>query len=80
VHDLSQPVAQSLEELEIINQQVSACVNEVTMARDKKAKMLQQPSRNVQQERRVFVDFFCHPGRLENQVREMSSHVRALQE
>uniref|UniRef100_A0A0D3GN43 HAUS augmin-like complex subunit 3 N-terminal domain-containing protein n=1 Tax=Oryza barthii TaxID=65489 RepID=A0A0D3GN43_9ORYZ len=74
------PVAQSLEELEIINQQVSACVNEVTMARDKKAKMLQQPSRNVQQERRVFVDFFCHPGRLENQVREMSSHVRALQE
>uniref|UniRef100_A0A0D9WWA9 HAUS augmin-like complex subunit 3 N-terminal domain-containing protein n=1 Tax=Leersia perrieri TaxID=77586 RepID=A0A0D9WWA9_9ORYZ len=72
------PLAQALEELEIINQQVSTCVNEVTMARDKKSEMLQQPSRNVQQERRVFVDFFCHPGRLENQVREMSSHVRAL--
>uniref|UniRef100_J3MJ28 HAUS augmin-like complex subunit 3 N-terminal domain-containing protein n=1 Tax=Oryza brachyantha TaxID=4533 RepID=J3MJ28_ORYBR len=72
------PLAQALEELEIINQQVSAHVNEVTMARDKK--MLQQPSRNMQQERRVFADFFCHPGRLENQVREMSSHVRALPE
>ncbi|KAG8100436.1 hypothetical protein GUJ93_ZPchr0013g34606 [Zizania palustris] len=74
------PLGQALEELEIINQQVSACVNEVTTARDEKAEMLQKPSRNVQQERRVFVDFFCHPGRLENLVREMSSHIRALPE
>ncbi|KAF0908916.1 hypothetical protein E2562_030213 [Oryza meyeriana var. granulata] len=34
------PLAQALEELEIINQQVSACVNEVTMARDKEAEVL----------------------------------------
>ncbi|KAL5197455.1 hypothetical protein ABZP36_000967 [Zizania latifolia] len=74
------PLVQALEELEIINQQVSACVNEVTTARDEKAEMLQKPSRNVQQERRVFVDFFCHPGRLENRVREMTSHIRALPE
>jgi hypothetical protein len=42
--------------------------------------MLQQPSRNMQQERRVFTDFFCHPGRLENQVRELSSRIRAIPE
>ncbi|GJN10059.1 hypothetical protein PR202_ga28118 [Eleusine coracana subsp. coracana] len=72
------PLMQSLEELEIIGQQVSASVNEVTMARDEKAEMLQQPSRNAQQGRRVFVDFFCHPGRLENQVEELTSRIRAL--
>lgn len=74
------PLAQVLEELKMISYEVSASVNEVTMARDEKAKMLQQPSRNVQQERRVFTDFFCHPGRLENQVRELSSRVRAIPE
>ncbi|CAM0905552.1 unnamed protein product [Alopecurus aequalis] len=74
------PLAQALEELERVSYEVSASVNEVTMARDEKAKMLQQPSRNVQQERRVFTDFFCHPGRLENQVRELSSRVRAIPE
>uniref|UniRef100_A0ACD5ULW9 Uncharacterized protein n=1 Tax=Avena sativa TaxID=4498 RepID=A0ACD5ULW9_AVESA len=74
------PLAQVLEKLEMISYEVSASVNEVTMARDEKAKMLQQPSRNVQQERRVFTDFFCHPGRLENQVRELSSRVRAIPE
>ncbi|XP_024317112.1 AUGMIN subunit 3 isoform X1 [Brachypodium distachyon] len=79
-HVLPQPLAQALEELEMVNQQVSASVNEVTMARDEKAKMLQQPSRNMQQERQVFTDFFCHPGRLENQVRELSSRVRAIPE
>ena len=114
----TQPLAQALEELERISYEVSASVNEVTMARDEKAKvlyschflavliltsfsildvvlymdsvitliftfglqMLQQPSRNVQEERRVFTDFFCHPGRLENQVRELSSRVRAIPE
>ncbi|XP_051206850.1 AUGMIN subunit 3 [Lolium perenne] len=74
------PLAQALEELEMISYEVSASVNEVTMAREEKAKMLQQPSRNVQQERRVFTDFFCHPGRLENQVRELSSRIRAIPE
>ncbi|TVU41944.1 hypothetical protein EJB05_15505, partial [Eragrostis curvula] len=72
------PLMQSLEELEIIGQQLSASVNEVTMARGEKAEMLQQPSRNAQQGRRVFVDFFCHPGRLENQVQELTSRIRAL--
>ncbi|KAM0888377.1 hypothetical protein ACQ4PT_028385 [Festuca glaucescens] len=74
------PLAQALEELEMISYEVSASVNEVTMAREEKSKMLQHPLRNVQQERRVFTDFFCHPGRLENQVRELSSRIRAIPE
>ncbi|KAM3385769.1 hypothetical protein ACQJBY_009482 [Aegilops geniculata] len=74
------PLAQALEELEMISYEVYASVNEVTMAREEKTKMLQQPSRNAQQERRVFADFFCHPGRLENQVRELTSRVRGIPE
>lgn len=74
------PLAQALEELETISYEVSASVNEVTMAREEKSKMLLQPSRNVQQERRVFADFFCHPGRLENQVTELTSRVRGIPE
>ncbi|EMS49935.1 hypothetical protein TRIUR3_08380 [Triticum urartu] len=74
------PLAQALEELEMISYEVSASVNEVMMAREEKTKMLQQPSRNAQQERRVFADFFCHPGRLENQVRELTSRVRGIPE
>ncbi|KAL6880671.1 hypothetical protein ACP4OV_012236 [Aristida adscensionis] len=74
------PLAQALEELEMISQQVSASVHELTMARDGKAEILQQPSRNAQQERRVFSDFFCNPGRLENQVQALLSRVRALPE
>ncbi|KAF8732082.1 hypothetical protein HU200_016042 [Digitaria exilis] len=74
------PLAQSLEELEMVSQQVSASVSEVTLARDEKAEMFKQPSRNVQQERKVFVDFFCRPGRLENEVKELFSRVRALSE
>uniref|UniRef100_A0A0A9CM93 HAUS augmin-like complex subunit 3 N-terminal domain-containing protein n=1 Tax=Arundo donax TaxID=35708 RepID=A0A0A9CM93_ARUDO len=72
------PLVPLLEELEMINQQVSASVNEVTLARDEKAEMLQQPSRHAQQGRRVFVDFFCHPGRLDNRVKELTSRIRAL--
>ncbi|CAL5066739.1 unnamed protein product [Urochloa decumbens] len=74
------PLAQSLEELEMVSQQVSTSVSEVTLARDEKAELLKQPSRNAQLERQVFVDFFCRPGRLENEVQELFSRVRALPE
>ncbi|XP_062189598.1 AUGMIN subunit 3-like isoform X4 [Phragmites australis] len=74
------PLVQSLQELEIISQQVSGSVNEVTVARNENAEILKQSSRNTHQERRVFVDFFCHPRRLENQVKELVSRVRALPE
>ncbi|CAN6203225.1 unnamed protein product [Urochloa humidicola] len=74
------PLAQSLEELEMVSQQVSTSVSEATLARDEKAEILKQPSRNAQQERQVFVDFFCRPRRLENEVQELFSRVRALPE
>ncbi|XP_021307830.1 AUGMIN subunit 3 isoform X2 [Sorghum bicolor] len=74
------PLAQSLEDLEMVSQQVSASVSKVTLARDEKAEMLKQPSRNAQQERQVFSDFFCHPERLENRVEELLSRFRALPE
>nr|XP_034579413.1 AUGMIN subunit 3-like isoform X5 [Setaria viridis] len=67
------PLAQSLEELEMVSQQVYSSVSEVTLARDEKAENLKQPSRNAQQERQVFVDFFCRPGRLETEVKELFS-------
>ncbi|KAJ1288045.1 hypothetical protein BS78_02G058500 [Paspalum vaginatum] len=70
-------LAQSLEELEMISQQVSASVSEVALARDGKAEILKQPSRIAQE---VFANFFCHPTRLENQVEELVSRVRALPE
>ncbi|RCV09829.1 hypothetical protein SETIT_2G061000v2 [Setaria italica] len=74
------PLAQSLEELEMVSQQVYSSVSEVTLARDEKVENLKQPSRNAQQERQVFVDFFCRPGRLETEVKELFSRVRALSE
>ncbi|WVZ62185.1 hypothetical protein U9M48_011958 [Paspalum notatum var. saurae] len=73
----SWPLAQSLEELEMVSQQVSASVSEVALARDEKAEILKQPSRITQE---VFANFFCHPTRLENQVEELVSRVRALPE
>jgi len=75
-----QPLAQWLEELEMVSQQVSASVTDVTLARDQKAEILKQPSRNAQQKRQVFVDFFCRPGRLEDEVKELVSRVRGLPE
>lgn len=36
-------------------------------------------SQEVGLQRRVFVDFFCNPERLRNQVRELTARVRALQ-
>ncbi|CAD6226471.1 unnamed protein product [Miscanthus lutarioriparius] len=74
------PLAQSLEDLEMVSQRVSASVSEVTLARDEKAEMLKQPSRNAQQERQVFSDFFCQPKRLVNRVEELLSRFRALPE
>jgi len=37
---LLQPLAQSLEDLDLVSQQVSASVSEVTLARDEKAEVL----------------------------------------
>lgn len=36
-------------------------------------------SQEMAVQRRVFVDFFCNPERLRNQVKELTARVRALQ-
>lgn len=36
-------------------------------------------AKDVELQRRVFVDFFCNPERLRNQVRELNALVRARQ-
>lgn len=36
-------------------------------------------SQEMALQRRVFVDFFCNPERLRNQVKELTARVRALQ-
>lgn len=36
-------------------------------------------SQEMALQRQVFVDFFCNPDRLRNQVRELTARVRALQ-
>ncbi|KAL9275219.1 AUGMIN subunit 3-like protein [Drosera capensis] len=42
-------------------------------------KIVKHHAQEVGIQRRVFVDFFCNPDRLRNQVRELSARVRALQ-
>ncbi|GFZ13353.1 HAUS augmin-like complex subunit [Actinidia rufa] len=61
-----------LDEMEKINAKLSAAVEEVTLEHCKK-------NEELGLQRRVFVDFFCNPERLRNQVRELSARVRALQ-
>lgn len=36
-------------------------------------------SQEMAVQRRVFVDFFCNPERLRNQVKDLTARVRALQ-
>ena len=41
--------------------------------------IIKHHSQEVGLQRRVFVDFFCNPERLRNQVRELTARVRAMQ-
>ncbi|PSR94968.1 AUGMIN subunit like [Actinidia chinensis var. chinensis] len=68
-----------LDEMEKINAKLSAAVEEVTLEHCKKNEIVKHHSQELGLQRRVFVDFFCNPERLRNQVRELSARVRALQ-
>lgn len=68
-----------LDEMEKVNVRLSAAVEEVTIEHHKKNEIKKHHLQEVTFQRRVFVDFFCNPERLQNQVRELSSRVRALQ-
>uniref|UniRef100_A0A7N0REV3 HAUS augmin-like complex subunit 3 N-terminal domain-containing protein n=1 Tax=Kalanchoe fedtschenkoi TaxID=63787 RepID=A0A7N0REV3_KALFE len=68
-----------LDEMEKMNVKLSAAVEEVTLEQMKKTEIVKHHSQEVGLQRRVFVDFFCNPDRLRNQVRELTARVRALQ-
>ncbi|KAL1545068.1 AUGMIN subunit 3 [Salvia divinorum] len=68
-----------LDEMEKINAKLSAAVEDVTLEHCKKNEIVKHHSQKMAVQRRVFVDFFCNPDRLRNQVKELTSRVRALQ-
>ncbi|XP_043702263.1 AUGMIN subunit 3-like [Telopea speciosissima] len=73
------PLMRELVEMENINTQLSAAVEEVTREHREKAEIIKHHPHEVGRERQVFVDFVCNPERLRNQVRELSSKVNARQ-
>ncbi|CAN6449267.1 unnamed protein product [Victoria cruziana] len=73
------PLMKELAEMEKVNSQLSAAVEDVTREHREKAEIVKHHPHEVGRERQVFVDFFCNPERLKNQVREMSARVKALQ-
>ncbi|KAI8014460.1 AUGMIN subunit 3 [Camellia lanceoleosa] len=73
------PLMKELDEMEKINAKLSAAVEEVTLEHCKKNEIVKHHSQEVGFQRRVFVDFFCNPERLTNQVKELTARVRALQ-
>eukprot|EP00252_Welwitschia_mirabilis_P002721 TRINITY_DN12682_c0_g1_i1.p1 TRINITY_DN12682_c0_g1~~TRINITY_DN12682_c0_g1_i1.p1 ORF type:complete len:658 (-),score=126.64 TRINITY_DN12682_c0_g1_i1:375-2348(-) len=73
------PLMKELNEMEKVNSQLSAAIEEVTREHREKAEIVKHHPHEVGRERQVFVDFFCNPDRLRNQVRELSARVKALQ-
>ncbi|XXG45388.1 hypothetical protein AAC387_Pa02g0481 [Persea americana] len=73
------PLMKELAEMEKINAQLSAAVEEVTRAHREKAEIVKHHPHEVGRERQVFVDFFCNPDHLRNQVKELTARVNALQ-
>ncbi|KAF9602037.1 hypothetical protein IFM89_024794 [Coptis chinensis] len=73
------PLMKELVEMEKVNAQLSAAVEEVTREHREKAEIVKHHPHEVGRERQVFVDFFCNPERLRNQVRELAARVESLQ-
>ncbi|KAG2604694.1 AUGMIN subunit 3-like [Panicum virgatum] len=74
------PLMRALDDMENANTQVEVSVEEVTKARTQKIKIFENRAHEVGRERQIFIDFFCNPERLKNQVRELTSRVKALQD
>ncbi|KAL8258954.1 hypothetical protein R6Q59_026907 [Mikania micrantha] len=68
-----------LDEMAKMNAKLSAAVEELTREHNKKNEIVKHHSQEMALQRQVFVDFFCNPDRLRNQVRELTARVRALQ-
>ncbi|MED6164171.1 AUGMIN subunit 3 [Stylosanthes scabra] len=72
------PLMKELDEMEKMNANLSAAVEDVSLEHVKKNEIVKHNSQETGL-RRVFVDFFCHPERLTSQVRELNATIRALQ-
>lgn len=73
------PLMKELDEMEKINTKLSLAVEAVTLEHVKKNEIIKHHQQEYELQRRVFVDFFCNPERLMNQVTELTARVRALQ-
>ncbi|KAJ4969875.1 hypothetical protein NE237_002974 [Protea cynaroides] len=73
------PLMRELVEMENVNAQLSAAIEEVTREHSEKAEIVKHHPHEVGRERQVFADFFCNPERVKKQVRELTSRVNALQ-
>eukprot|EP00250_Pteridium_aquilinum_P027577 c3524_g1_i1 orf=418-2268(-) len=73
------PLMKELADMEKVNSQLSIALEEVTREHREKAEIVKHHPHEVGRERQVFVDFFCAPDRLRNQVRELTARVKALQ-
>ncbi|KAI5059234.1 hypothetical protein GOP47_0025553 [Adiantum capillus-veneris] len=73
------PLMKELADMEKVNSQLSIALEEVTREHREKAEIVKHHPHEVGRERQVFVDFFCGPDRLRNQVRELTARVKALQ-
>lgn len=68
-----------LDEMAKVNAKLSTAVEDVTMEHCKKNEIVKHHSQEMALQRGIFVDFFCNPERLKNQVKELTARVRALQ-
>ncbi|CAI9770667.1 unnamed protein product [Fraxinus pennsylvanica] len=68
-----------LDEMEKVNAKLSTAVEDVTLEHCKKNEIVKHHSQEITFQRRVFVDFFCNPERLRNQVKELTARVTSLQ-
>lgn len=73
------PLMKELMEMEKVNSQLSAAIEEVTRVHREKAEIVKHHPREIGRERQVFVDFFCNPDRLRSQVRDLAARVKAMQ-
>ncbi|KAL3686734.1 hypothetical protein R1sor_013043 [Riccia sorocarpa] len=73
------PLVKELAEMEKVNSQLSAAIEEVTRAHREKAEIVKHHPHEVGLERQVFVDFFMNPDRLRSLVRDLTVRVKALQ-
>ncbi|CAA0805954.1 Unknown protein [Striga hermonthica] len=69
----------ALDEMEKVNANLSTAVEDVTLEHCKKTEIVKHHSQEMALQRRVFVEFFCNPEHLRNQVKELTARVRAMQ-